>query len=68
MAEAISSQLQAKTQALHEGILALGIVVELYMSSSMKNIDDMIYIVHYLHSIITALSDEVNTLLREAKK
>lgn len=67
MANAIAPQIQKKTQELNEAIIALGIVVDLYMTSSMKNIDDMIFIIDYLYRKIKDLSDDVHTLAWEGK-
>lgn len=65
MAKAISPHMKAKTQELNEAIIALGIVVELYMTSSMKDIDDMIFIVNYMYEKIKVLSAEINALAWE---
>lgn len=66
MASTIASHLREKTQALNEATLALNIVIELYMASSRQNIDDMIYIMNHLIKPVTSLSDDINTLMREA--
>lgn len=68
MADAIAPHLSQKSQELHESILALGVVVDLYMRSSNSKIDDMIFIVHHLYSSIEVKSDELNSLLREVVK
>lgn len=68
MADVIGAQLHQKAQELHEAVLALGIVIKLYMESSNKNIDDMIFIVDYLYLPIVRQSDELQVLLREAFK
>lgn len=65
MAAAIASQLLDRAQALRDSVLALSVVVDLYMSSSMKNIDDMIFIVDHLMIPIDLMSDELVCLLRE---
>lgn len=65
MAAAIASQLLDRSQALRDSVLALSVVVDLYMSSSMKNIDDMIFIVDHLMIPIDLMSDELVCLLRE---
>lgn len=62
MAKAISPHIKAKTQELSEAIIALGIVVELYMTSSMKDIDDMIFIVNYMYEKIKILSTDLSTM------
>lgn len=67
MANAIASHIKIKTQELNEAIIALGIVVELYMASSMRDIDDMIFIVNYLYGKIKILSDELNTMAWEGE-
>lgn len=66
MADAIASHLREKAQALHEAVLALGVVVELYMASSGRNIDDMIFIVNHLYIPIEEMSADIEQLLREA--
>ena len=66
MADAIAAQVREKSQLLHEAVLALGIVVELYMASSDRNIDDMIYIVYHLYIPVEQLTDELAFLIREA--
>lgn len=66
MANAIAPHLLEKAQELHQAVLALGLVVDLYMRSSHSNIDDMIYIVHHLFVPIEAMADELNCLLKEA--
>jgi hypothetical protein len=67
MADAIASQLLDRAQGLRDAVLALSVVVDLYMSSSMKNIDDMIFIVHHLMVPIDQMSDELLCLLREVQ-
>lgn len=66
MASTIASHLREKTQELNEATLALNIVIELYMASSRQNINDMIYIMNHLIKPVTSLSDDINTLMREA--
>ncbi len=68
MADVIASQVLEKAQALHEAVLALGVVVELYMTSSGKNVDDMIYIVNHLFVPIDVMADELLFLVREVAK
>ncbi len=68
MADAIASQVLEKAQALHEAVLALGVVVELYMTSSGKRVDDMTYIVNHLFVPIDVMSDELLCLVREVAK
>lgn len=65
MASEIASHALDRAQALHGAVLALNIVVDLYMSSSGKNIDDMIYIVDYLVGPLGDMSEEVVRQLRE---
>jgi hypothetical protein len=67
MADAIASQLLERAQGLRDAVLSLSVVVDLYMTSSMKNIDDMIFIVNYLVIPIDRMSDELLTLIREVK-
>lgn len=68
MADVIGAQLHQKAQELHAAVLALGVVIKLYMDSSMQDIDDMIFIVDYLYLPIVEQSDELQSLLREAVK
>lgn len=65
MASEIASQALDRAQALHDVVLALQIVVELYMSSSGKHIDDMIFIMDYLAGPMSELSEDVLRHLRE---
>jgi hypothetical protein len=67
MADAIASQLLDRAQGLRDAVISLSVVVDLYMTSSMKNIDDMIFIVNYLVIPIDRMSDELLGLIREVK-
>lgn len=65
MASEIASQALDRAQALHDVVLALGIVVDLYMSSSGKKVDDMIFIMDYFSGPLSELSEDVLRHLRE---
>ncbi|WP_334666534.1 hypothetical protein [Streptomyces cyaneofuscatus] len=65
MASEIASHAFDRAQALHEVVLAIQIVVELYMSSSGKHIDDLIFLMDYFAGPLGELSEEVVLHLRE---
>ena len=65
MADAIASHAVDRAQALHQAVLALKTVSDLYMDSSGQNIDNMIYIVDFLVGPIVDLAEEVLYALKE---
>ena len=65
MASVIASQALDRAQGLHAGVLALGVVVDLYLSSSGKNIDDMIFLFDYLVEPLKQQAEDLVKMLRE---
>ena len=65
MANVIASQALDRAQALHAGVLAMGIVADLYLSSSGKSIDDMIFLFDYLVEPLKEQAEDLVALLRE---
>lgn len=65
MAIEIAAHAVDRAQALHETVLALQIVVDLYMDSSRKDIDDMIFIVDYLVGPLVERSDDLMQAVRK---
>lgn len=66
MADAIASQLRDRAQALHDGVLAMCVVMDLYLSSSGKSIHDMIFLFDYLVEPLKEQSEALLALVREA--
>lgn len=67
MADVIATQAVDRAQVLHEGILALQIVIKLYMESTTHGhlADETIYVVDHLIEPLVQPAEDLLKMLRE---